>query len=124
MWFLNGHISSYAFMPFGVIALLLVIRLFAQVPSFACAARLGRALCQCTCAALFLLLSCTRFLMREPSRIVHPLEAGPHFVIISLSGVLFFAAATNKPAMLLWSAHTIVAVLVFLENVCVRRFAW
>lgn len=58
------------------------------------------------------------------TRVLHPLDAGPHIFVALLAVPLLFAFESNVPVLLLWAVHIVFLSAGLFEKKVLRQWAW
>eukprot|EP00418_Pyrodinium_bahamense_P011383 CAMPEP_0179127260 /NCGR_PEP_ID=MMETSP0796-20121207/60279_1 /TAXON_ID=73915 /ORGANISM="Pyrodinium bahamense, Strain pbaha01" /LENGTH=515 /DNA_ID=CAMNT_0020826047 /DNA_START=370 /DNA_END=1917 /DNA_ORIENTATION=- len=127
LWCVTGELPIAIFLPFGIAALGLTLRLCARDLSLACLSQAVLAGLRLTLKPVAQACRAMRLLRRHPRCLVrwaHPLEAGPHILVAGLAVLLCLRCTSNVPLLLLWALHSSVLVAGVVERLAWQRLQW
>lgn len=125
IWCLSGTLSIAYLAPLGVAALIPIAKLLcARHPSMVCLMHFLMFLASLLLLPWVLVVMLCRLAWRNPRRVLHPLDAGPHVVVALAVIPLCLCLPSNVAAVVVWSVHSGLVSLGLLEMLLVRQLHW
>lgn len=125
VWYMRGELPFVAFLPFGIVGVCFVLKVFSSRLSWSSLCVLTRAVLRCLLLPVMLLRHVTLSLLdpRWVLQLVHPLGAGSHALLV-LGTLLLMLCSSNVPLILLWAVHSAALALAIAEKVMAARLVW
>lgn len=127
VWYARGELPLMAFLPFAILGLGLVLKLFSTHSSISCLRQLLRSVLGLVIAVPRASLHAGSRLLQQPWRVLrflHPLEPWPHMLVACVACGLALLCPSNMPVVLVLGGHSALLVAAVVERATATQLHW